>query len=676
MYQAIPQSPQDTIKNRSLEFLSTDTAAVKAIAQAAVSVELFTIPLYMTTMYSIYGTHQINSGSNSYYKGREWPGLGPTAHPVTANDKAFNIIFSVFIQEMLHLQMASNIATAIGVQPSFTHGSGLQNKERGWTCYGPDKSIIPCIVDLKDTKNYSDVKVNLETLNHNQVQLFLAIEQPEKQAREALRDNAHKYFPEVPFAGWTPDKGFANLPLFGTIGYMYECYAKYISIEYSDGKTLWEKLFVANSVQQDMFNVETPPPPEGSHPKAEFPKFQTRFDTALSADDQQDKAIDMMCAITDQGEGNATGIQFYRRKHLLRAVQPDYRECDDALKADYPSYNGDGKPVDSASAAARFHSAAYDHYERFYEVKGILESTSEIVSERLQTWQQWHDSGNSWTKALLTNHEYHSETAPANIPKPEDVAGALNRLKLNSNTLSTLSQVSAGAVYGITSVLEEYWKNQKLTFPYPSMVGSGDRISICWAITGKAPDLSVSVLPPDPAVLYHACQGMDLNATHAHECAALAIYHTCRGSNGCHAQGGCGFVQADGGSGSCGGHSCGQSSMSKLGGNNLCGAPKPSADLYSAPSDNQCKSFGGCAVPISASQLYPKSGTMKLYNFGGAPEHESIPLQNADNLAFKQGDNVYEIAWQAYSKVMEARKQKAGKLPEATDLRIALPPST
>ena len=51
----------------------------------------------MSTLYSIQGMHEINSQGTSYYKGRQWPGSAPTAVPRTANEKAFNIIFSVFI---------------------------------------------------------------------------------------------------------------------------------------------------------------------------------------------------------------------------------------------------------------------------------------------------------------------------------------------------------------------------------------------------------------------------------------------------------------------------------------------------------------------------------------------------------------------------------------------------
>jgi len=103
---------------RDPKFKDSDASALYAIDQAAVNVELFTIPLYMGTLNSIQGTHQITAKGQSYFKGRLWPGVATTANPKTAN--GFNIIFSVFIQEMLHLQLAANMATAIGLTPSFT----------------------------------------------------------------------------------------------------------------------------------------------------------------------------------------------------------------------------------------------------------------------------------------------------------------------------------------------------------------------------------------------------------------------------------------------------------------------------------------------------------------------------------------------------------------------------
>ncbi|BBB60752.1 hypothetical protein UNDKW_2479 [Undibacterium sp. KW1] len=87
MFAAIPETPQHAIKNRPLSEFNTDAAAVRAIAQATVSVELLTIPLYINSMYSIYGTHQINSKGNNYYKGRQWPGMATTADASTANER-------------------------------------------------------------------------------------------------------------------------------------------------------------------------------------------------------------------------------------------------------------------------------------------------------------------------------------------------------------------------------------------------------------------------------------------------------------------------------------------------------------------------------------------------------------------------------------------------------------
>lgn len=658
-------TPIIPITQRPLSCLDSDISAARALAQAAINVELFTIPLYMTTMYSIYGMHQINAKGQTYYQGREWPGLSTKAKPVSDNEKAFNIIFSVFIQEMLHLQMAANIGTAIGIAPTFV-SLALQTRQHGWHCYGPDNTIIPHIVDLKDTKDYSHVRVNLEALNQNQTSLFLAIEQPAEKAQaqfDHLRreDVLHKYFPVVPFKGWKPSDTELDLPMFGTIGHMYECYAQYLSLEYTDGQNLWQKMFKPGSVQQDLFNTHV----AGSgHPKKEFPLF----DTLLSADDQKDvmlafdKAIDMMSAISDQGEGSKIAMQRFRKRHLLQAVDGKYQEDRGSLEADYQAYDQKGDLAPSRDAAARADSKALDHYERFQQIQVLLKN--------VLTWDtvhaHWDKDKTGWTTASLTNAAYDPATAPQNIPKPEEVAAALNRLKQQGEPMwRTMSQVAVGAIAGITTVLDTFWKDQTSAFPYPSMGGSGDRVSICWAIFGRAPDLRLGLAEPDQATLYHACQGLSLaDPDITASCAAIEIYHTCKGSNGCHAQGGCGFAQLDKGGSNCG-HSAPAASAANA------------TDPYSAPSDNKCKTYGGCAVPISASQLFPVTApppVMKLYDFVGEA-HKSTPL--GSTMAFTVGDSVYGKAWEAYCAVMASRGQPVkGSMPAPTDLRLALPPST
>lgn len=663
------ESTIQPITQRSLAHLDADISAAKALAQATVNVELFTIPLYMGTMYSIHGMHQINASGQNYYLGREWPGMSTRAMPGTPNAQAFNIIFSVFIQEMLHLQMAANIATALGVQPSFT-SLALQTDQHGWHCYAENCSIIPHIVDLKDTIKYQQVRVNVEALNDNQVKLFLAIEQPESDARKQLQHlTAPKYFPAVPFKDWQACDTELDLPLFGTIGWMYECYAQYLSIEYTDGESLFHKMFQPGAIQKDLFHTTQPAP-------IEFPGFQALLtpEDISNPTTAFDKVIDMMSAISDQGEGNSITLQRYRKRHLLTAVDGKYQENTDALKYYYPSYDQKGDVAPSSDAAARGDSKALDHYERFQKVGKLLPEVT--------TWTQWHAAWDKehrgWTGADLHNADYDPAKAPPSVPKPEDVAQALNKLKAQgAATHHMLSQVAVGAIAGITTVLDKYWQGKVKDFPFPSMAGSGDRMSICWAIFGLSADLSVGLDAPDTGKLYHACQGLSLaEPDTAASCAAIEIYHSCKGSNSCHAQGGCGFAHSDegGGGGGCSSASCGgKVAAPKLQG--TCGAPGTA--LFSAPSDNKCASFGGCAVPISASQLYPVTETpptMKLYDFVG-PDHQARQLDST--MAFACGDSVYEKAWEAYKAVMASRGQPVGTpMPKPTDLRLALPPST
>jgi hypothetical protein len=117
----------------------------------------------------------------------------------------------------------------------------------------------------------------------------------------------------------------------------------------------------------------------------------------------------------------------------------------------------------------------------------------------------------------------------------------------------------------------------------------------------------------------------------------------------------------------------------------LQGQDQGGGKLYSAPSDNKCGSFGGCAVPISASQLYPipdssepdqPFGTMELFNFKGeTADPDRIPgLKGL--LRYDVGDRVYDVAWKAYVQVLTFREQPIPDKPKDSELRLAFPPST
>lgn len=655
------------ITNRDLSNLDADKAAVAALGQGATNVEMFTLPLYMCAMTSLQGTHEINSKGTNYYKGRIWPGMSTTAQlNLTTNQQVYNTIFSVFIQEMLHLQLAANLTAVLGVTPKFFDGTLLENKENGWSSYGADKSVIPHIIDLKDTTNAAGVSVKIDELNKDQITLFLVIEQPHDLALKNIKPEAlDKYFPAVPFANWTATSTEANLPMFGTIGWMYFCLLSYLTMEYSDGQNLWEKMFNSANIsqQRDLFNQSS------STHQPEYPKMPgsiTSQDTQAAAVE----AIKIIAGICDQGEGGIGNLLAQFSTHfknrssssLLNAennyVQPQFQPDSLALQDDYPSYDAGGTATGgSDDGYARTSGDSFDHWERFDSLNALIQKSDFL------TWSKWFAAGNSWKASDLVNAAYDPKTAAKNIPSPQDVANALNELK--SSSKADLSKVVVGAIEGINRVLTQSWGDASISFPYPSMAGSGDRMSFYWAVFGEAPDLSKGVGTPSSDVLYHACQSMDYEKPGA-SCAAMEVYHTCRGSNSCKAQGGCGFVQSTQGGGGCGAM---RVADVKLHAGNLCGGPTP-VGKYSAPNDNKCGTFGGCAVPISASQLYPESGTMVLEDvIGGA----TSPL---GDLPFAIGDSVYDTAWDAYSKVMASNRQDPGNKPAPTALRIALPPST
>ena len=698
---------------RSVKHREEDALTLRAIAQAAVDVELFTIPLYMSTLYSIQGMHQITGKDEDFYAGRWWPGLVPTAPPagnnpadsglsdyawaaqkLTGNQWAFNLIFSVFIEEMLHLQIAANIASVIGMTPKFTNLSPPPSY--GWACYGPDKTVIPHIVDLRDTKEYAEVKVNIAALTTEQVNLFLAIEAPEKEAHANIKDDCRgKYalnhtssnLTPVPFdknwnKNWKPDKTVektvTKLPRFGTIGSMYQCYLDYMSLPYDDGTTLWQYVFTPQ--QNDMFNLT--PALRKDHPEGEYPGFKrTLTETSF------DLVKNMMDAITDQGEGSTLKLRKPEEFGFYGAVMESYQADRKALETYYPSYDETGKKMKlSAHAAARCDNDGTDHYERFEELLKRLKDKNTAADKKITTWVDWHrdrDHDHDRWKAEDLQPKSTKDLQPETdkkgaedhkvcLPSAEDIAKAMNRIRDNKNMRALISQAAVGSIAGITTVLDEYWAKPDVTFPYPSMVGSGDRMSICWALFGEAPDLSRGIGSADANTLQHACQSLDF---HNHEtdkkgyqCAEVAVFHSCRGSNKCMAQGGCGFVQQSNV------HPPGQTSDQ----------PPP---LYSAPGDNKCNAYGGCAVPISASQVLSKEGVMELFDFDVNDRPTAKPLLDTEGkpvtITFEKGEKVYDVAYRAYREVMKKRhesnpevKVPAERPSDPSDLRLVFPPST
>jgi hypothetical protein len=663
---------RDELKKRPAANKDTDKAALQAIAQAAVDVELFTLPLYMVSMYSIQGMHQITSKGNDFYRGRLWPGASPARDPAgNPNAQAFNHFFSVFIDEMLHLQLASNIAKALGVMPSY-NSAALVDPDYGWICYGKDNTVLPHILDFQDTvPGYNDIKVKLDALTLEQNRLFLAIEQNEEDAKKIIdADKVGKYFPTAPFENW---KAGDELPMFGTIGCMYKCLWQYMEIVYDDDTSLFEYVFNRGTLERDLFNASS------SYHKPEYPEMPTMASGEVSVPSAMENILNMINAITDQGEGQGVAEWIRRMRGLLQyaPVEGQFQPDEEALNFDYPNYTDTGVQNDpSGNKVARSENGGLDHHDRFLAIDELLKAGGVV------TWDQWHASGNKWTADMLKTNEQDYKANTWNLPPAEDIAAALNNMKAGADNYKIFSQAAAGSIAGITRVLRGFWTAETTSFPSPSMYGSGDRVSICWAIFGSYPDITEGIAAKTPGQMYHACQGLELSGTRGATCAEVAVFHSCRGSNTCKAEGGCGFVQIQGQSANCG-HKVLLEHLQPS--RPLQGQVQAGGVLYSAPSDNMCASFGGCAVPISASQLYPipnasepdqPFGTMELYDFVGETA-EPVRIKGLNGLLrYDEGDRVYDIAWKAYVKVLKHRGQPIPEQPKDSELRLAFPPST
>lgn len=740
------------LSNRSHLNFELDQKNLRHLLQMALEVELFTIPLYMCGMYSIKGDHQINTGTD-FYQGRKWPGMGPkfysqNEHPT--NQDAFNKVFKVFIEEMLHLQIAANLNNAYGNKAKFTDNK-LVESDFSWKCYAKTKTAIPGIIDFSDLKTdsvYHNVKVNLQALNAEQIKLFLAIESSEHDLQEEIRaDKKNKYDNSLPFEEEITVK--ADL-MFGSISGLYTTIISYLLIKYDDGKRLYSKAYEENSVQRDHFNQMG-----NNTKKSEYEGLRTNLADVTLANIQFQDILGMINGILDQGEGlplyelivnlitsllaqnadvNATketivfllteilfdsknaidkynielttnlakcetpyckknteekltnlkklrttlvalGILKENGSKKLLAVQPENQVNDEALAQNHKSYNDIGESIESASKAARGGvNGKMDHHEIFEAVEKL------IAKPTYMTWDIYHESSNCmWNESdLITNKTDYDRNRSKypQLPATKEIADAMNIVTKGKDSLEwqdLLSKATTGTLKGLLMGMEDYWANKNGQFPSPAMVGAGDRMSICWALLGKSPDLHKKPDFKDKTHLrdYHSCQGLYMPKEKESEinnndpwikygdlgCASPAIYHSCKGTNTCRSEGGCGFVQAyEGGS------NCGSTANT---------TQKQDVQFVSVPGSNNCATTGGCAVPISALQMFPKaiddSKKMKYKNeVTGAIE----------TINFERGELVYDVAWKVYADRYKQKFSKTPEKPKTNIIRLIFPPST
>ncbi len=125
--------------------------------QHAVELELWTIPLYLSALYSIRGLDKVK----------------PKDYPVSAK-----LLVSVAVQEMLHLELASNLCLALGHVPVF--GRPHYDDPARIPFIHPDPAELP--------ERLQGYVVGIGPLDRNQLKLFCTIEFPEVPGKIAWSD--------------------------------------------------------------------------------------------------------------------------------------------------------------------------------------------------------------------------------------------------------------------------------------------------------------------------------------------------------------------------------------------------------------------------------------------------------------------------------------------------------
>jgi len=129
--------------------------------QHALDLELWTVPLYLTALYSIRGIKGLKHG--------EYP-------------EAARLISSVVIQEMLHIELVCNISNALGFSPAFYPPS--YDEKKGIPFVHPTKDCLP--------QALLGYEVTPQALNQQSLKLFCAIELPHH-AKETVWEHEKSY---------------------------------------------------------------------------------------------------------------------------------------------------------------------------------------------------------------------------------------------------------------------------------------------------------------------------------------------------------------------------------------------------------------------------------------------------------------------------------------------------
>ena len=197
---------ESEFRHRDPKYKATDQAALSAIAQAAIERRAVHHPaLHDAPLFDPgHAPDQLRRRTTSI-PGGSGRGRRRTAEPETPTRRRSTSSSRSSSRRCCTCSSPPTWRASIGATPVFT-SPALQDRVPRLDLLRPDLTVIPHIIDLKDTRRLrrSDGECRAARLA-TRCDLFLAIEQPEDEAkrRHQARQGSATISPKVPFADWT-----------------------------------------------------------------------------------------------------------------------------------------------------------------------------------------------------------------------------------------------------------------------------------------------------------------------------------------------------------------------------------------------------------------------------------------------------------------------------------------
>ena len=173
---------------------------LKSLLQTASEIELATIPIYLSTYYSINRTpdDDVMGAGNGF----------PNSAISRFANEAGALIMSVAVEEMLHMSLATNILYAVGAEPNL-----YLNAPNSYPAILPGHRInTPC----GDNDNTRNKPIPMAKFSFQQLSAFLAIEYPADPDAPPEKDNwdtigqVYSYIRCIIESKWITDAHFQN----------------------------------------------------------------------------------------------------------------------------------------------------------------------------------------------------------------------------------------------------------------------------------------------------------------------------------------------------------------------------------------------------------------------------------------------------------------------------------